>query len=249
MNIDSKGRVIWTMTTNGYKFYTQNLYTFLPSLTIICCDIQSLNYFRREGIPCFMWKDCVKGGRVQDNVSIFGSDDFKMWNKMKLDILKWICSLSSVKKSIYLDSDIVINKDISKCLWDKVEEELNTSFPLLFQCDCSHTEEHTMENKCKCPCSGVIVHDHERANFTELYTFDKEIWNKVNQQDQPFIQEKLKLLGQPYDTLPRHLYSNGSWEQKGFWKTEPWYLLHFNYRVGNTKKAAMRKAGLWNLNV
>lgn len=56
--ITTEGQLTWTMTTNGYKFYTLNLVVWLRDiakipwrLLIVCCDYESLSFFRERGIP------------------------------------------------------------------------------------------------------------------------------------------------------------------------------------------------------
>jgi hypothetical protein len=240
-----ENHLTWTMTTNGYKFYTYNLYTSLKNakvpwkLCIICCDKESYSFFRREMVPCVLWTNPVT--KVQQGLAPFGSDEFKKMNKIKLDILLWISQQKEVKRSLYLDGDIVVQKDP----WPLLEKELDKS-PIVFQCDCGHAEEHENTFSCPNPCTGVIGHDHS-SSFDELYFFDKEMFEKNLSQDQPYVQERLKLLSIPYNTLSRAEFGNGHWQMSGKWKTIPWTLLHYNFRVGDTKKQAMKKFGMWFL--
>ena len=262
----------WTMTTNGYKFYTYNLYTSLLSskvpwkLCIVCCDQESFTFFRREMIPCVLWQGInsklntstdVKGGnlitpklvsKVQQTLAPFGSEEFKKMNKIKLDILLWVSQQKEVERSLYLDGDIVVQKDP----WPLLNKELD-KFPVVFQCDCgghntnsSGPTEHKEGERCPNPCTGVIGHDH-KFNFNELYSFDKGMFEKNLSQDQPYVQERLQLLSIPYNNLSRAEFGNGHWQMSGKWKTIPWTLLHYNFRVGDTKKQAMKKYGHWLL--
>jgi hypothetical protein len=116
---------------------------------------------------------------------------------------------------------------------------------LLFQCDCADDENH---EGCGAICSGVIAMLRPTPEISELYTFDQVDWAKADSQDQRFIGSRLRSLGIPYRTLRRDWWGNGQWQMGLKWKGDPmWVLLHYNYRVGGTKKGAMRKFGHWIL--
>lgn len=234
----------WTLTTNGYKFYTLNLYKWLTErakvpwkLMIVCGDRESLTFFRRERIPCIS-VESVKESR-QTYISGFGTDSFKVWNRMKLDLLGWIVKSANelvVKKSMYIDGDIVVQRDP----WDALPNITD----VLFQCDCSKADDLHTQSKCNAPCSGFIVHNHT-VDLSNLYKFDKIIWKDSLEQDQPYIQTRLKLFNIPFNTVDRTLYGNGAIQKDGLWKNVEWVLLHYNYRVGDTKKQAMKADKHW----
>lgn len=264
----------WTMTTIGYVYYTWNLYVSLKpfcKLMIVCCDKESYTFFRREGIPCVLWNESGTSFNglsfssllSSKSVASFGTEQFKVFNHMKLDLLKWIDSIwreAGFEKSLYLDGDIVCKRDP----WSHINLEISTHSPedstskcrsaaiemkpletsLVFQCDCDHTQEH-IGTQCNAPCSGVIAHDHAKQSFQELYTFEKELWKTSLEQDQVYIQNRLKMLSMPYGTLPRSLYGNGKIQMSGLWKQQDWVLLHYNFRIGLSKKLGMKKDGNW----
>ena len=248
--VSKEGSLTWTMTTNGYKTYTLNLVSWLRDvakvpwkLCVICCDRESWDFFRREGVPCVLYSEKMEGG--QTSLSVFGSASFARLNAKKLAILDWVeqnADELGIRKSLYLDGDIVVAADPWPTLHE-IAKEKNCS--LLFQCDCNHAEEHDTE--CKCICSGCIYRNHEGGRPLSLYKFDAEQWKAAEYQDQPYIANRLKLLDLPFYTLPRPLFGNGGWQKGGAWKEKPWILLHYNYRVGNSKKSAMVSAGHWRI--
>jgi hypothetical protein len=250
MNVASflyEGRLTWTMTTNGYKFYTLNLIAWLKevakvpwTLCVICCDAESYSFFRREGIQCISYETSTNKG--QQRIAAFGTDDFAKWNKKKLELLHFFAAKGQelgITKTLFLDGDIVVQRDP----WPVLEEEWEQGAPsFLFQCDCVGKEDH---EGCGVICSGVIA--HRVGSGAELYEFVLEEWLAAERQDQPYIGRRLKTLGIPYKTLRRSLWGNGEWQKGGGWLTTPWVLLHYNYRVGDTKKAAMKTFSHWRI--
>ncbi len=240
------------MTTNGYKYYTWNLHVWCLSsgisLCILCADTESSLFFRREGIPHILLEGAKQSKQLA--VSPFGSADFARWNRVKLDLLKAFASSSrevGLRQSLYLDGDIVLQENP----WPTLDICFRaTGATLLFQCDCSHDKEHDAENPCSAACSGVIACDHtmESEKVQWLYSFVSEEWLEASQQDQPYIQKRLERPEAPIaGILPRREFGNGTWQKSGKWKEDSWILLHYNYRVGDTKKSAMRAAGHWKL--
>lgn len=243
----SNGCLTWTMTTNGYKYYTLNLIMSLRranvpwDLCVICCDYESFMFFRREAIPCVEYE--IEDNRGQTNVAFFGTNEFAKWNKKKLELLKWFADGGAGSAStLYLDGDIFIQRDP----WPVLKEEFSSKGEdLLFQCDCVGDENH---EGCGAICSGVIAMRQPSPQFSELYAFDEGEWAAADRQDQEYIRRRIKSLGIPFRTLRRELWGNGHWQMGMKWKGDPmWVLLHYNYRVGGTKKGAMRKFGHWIL--
>lgn len=247
-----EGRIVWTMTTNGYKTYTLNLIASLKevakvpwTLCVICCDAESLGYFRREGVPCVAYK--ASETRGQHQIAAFGTSDFAKWNRVKLELLKWFSTEAGglgASKTLYVDGDIVVQKDV----WPELERVWSAEgegVDFLFQCDCFGDGDH--EN-CGVICSGVIA--QRVGSWSQLYELELEGadgWNACERQDQPYIGKRLKALGVPYRTLRRSQWGNGHWQKTLKWKDESWFLLHYNYRVGDTKKQAMKKYGHWRI--
>jgi len=242
------GRIVWTMTTNGYKYYTLNLIQSMKrsgikwTLCVICCDQESYVFFRRESIPCIGYTTELKG---QTLISVFGSEDFARWNRKKLEILDWFNKHSAelgITHSLYLDGDIVLNGDpwpVLEGVWSAA-----AAADLLFQCDCDTAENHS---GCSSICSGVIAERHRGIH--DLYEFHAEEWLVAQKQDQPYILGRLKKLGTPFYTLERNLFANGKYLMDLGWKDGNWILLHYNYMVGPKKKYTMKKHGHWYITV
>lgn len=252
-----EGTLTWTMTTAAYKYYTLNLLTWLKKagvpwrLCIICCDTESFTFFQREGVACVKWE--MAKARGQQRIASFGTEEFKIWNRAKLDILRFIAEKAAeigVKESLYLDGDMVVCSDPWGWLMHMEREEKI----IWFQCDCANAVEHNTPDECRAPCSGVIYTRHlpeSSANLQQLYRFVKEEWLAASEQDQPYITARLLSLQIPFGILPRAEFGNGYWQKSLKWMgadaaAEPaWILLHYNYRVGDTKKAAMKTYGHW----
>jgi len=248
-----EGSIVWTMTTNSYKYYTLNMLRSLQEvarvpwrLCIICCDDESFLFFRREGIPCVSWKRGEQKG--QTRIAGFGSLDFMKWNRIKLNILEWFlvnAKILGVEKSLYVDGDIVFQNGP----WPVLEDIWLGGGPgLLFQCDCGNADDHS---RCGYICSGCIATLHGRIDqesCVKLYQVDEDLWQEMEKQDQPYIARRLQTLGIPYETLRRKLFGNGHWQKSLKWKGDSsWVLLHYNYRIGDTKKVAMKTYGHWRI--
>ena len=244
----SKGCLTWTMTTIGYVKYTFNLVTWLKkigvpwTLCVICCDSESEAFFRRERVPCVVWRDGVHR-RTQDGMAAFGTVPFEKCNRMKLLILEWFAlhyGTLGISHSLYLDGDIVIQKDP----WPLLLNELDCKENILFQCDCSHPQEHT-DDVCVSPCSGVILTRHVSQGQSNLYELDDELWKASGSMDQIYIMRTLALTSTPYKILGRRQFGNGVWQKSGKWRDGDWTLLHYNYMVSGTKRTEMKGGGHW----
>lgn len=243
-----EGRLVWTMTTNSYKYYTLNMLTSLREkakvtwpLCIICCDDESFSFFRREGMACVVWKRGEQRG--QRAIAAFGTMEFMKWNRIKLNILDWFAKHAltmGISKSLYVDGDIVFQGDpwpVLEGVW------MGGSPPLLFQCDCANADEH---EGCGAICSGVIACRHTDFDSGKLYEIDEVVWKEVEKQDQLYIAKRLVQNEIAYKTLGRRQFGNGHWQRSLKWKGDPtWILLHYNYRVGDTKKQAMKEYSHW----
>lgn len=242
-----EGRLTWTMTTNGYKFYTLNLISWLRDvakvpwkLCVICCDKESYLFFRREGYSCILYDGKAMN---QMKAASFESQEFGRIVRKKLELLLWISKHAQefgITKSLFLDGDIVVQRDPWPCLeglWEGGMKEL------AFQCDCFGDEDHL---DCGVACTGVIAQNHS-FDTSPIWTFHEETWKDSSNNDQVFVQKRLKALETPYSTLPRPEWCNGTWQKSMKWKDHDWVLLHYNYRVGDTKKAAMKALGHWRI--
>jgi hypothetical protein len=251
------GTLICTLTSNGYKFYTLNLVRHLQEirapwrLAIFCTDAAAATFLRGEGIPCIRLQQAPRG---LDNAATapapFGSRQFQLMNRRKLDMLAGVTGLEAVKQVIYIDGDIAVYRDFVP----DMEERLTTApDTVLMQCDARE----------RVDCSGTICPNRCTGFFAwsttgvaamrdvlRLSGSDAEaIWRECPE-DQPFVNKRLAAAGVPVISLPRGLYPNGAYAsllKKGGIMREVAMLLHYNYLVGDSKKGKMRINGDWLL--
>lgn len=244
--------VVFTVTSDGYKYFTWNLWKNIQTLgvpwklTILCLDRESLDFFNRIALvpakPYFM--DGPRG--EYKTPSLFGSSHFKRLNRMKLKALEEYSQKQELDTLIYIDSDIALFQDIVPLL----QKELDTQ-PLLFQCDekvegrfdCSDA------SKCPNPCTGVIAMKlSDREMLKKLFSLESETW-KTSLTDQDYIAGRLLSLSIPYGTLDRTTFPNGIFLAGNRYETGTLALLHFNYILGMDKKRMMKNKGCWLLEV
>ena len=117
---------------------------------------------------------------------------------------------------------------------------------MFFQCDCPTKDEHS---GCGNACTGFIVERKgPEISMSKVYEFDSADWFIADKQDQPYVVNRMKKFGVPYETLPRHLFGNGAWQKGGAWKKDDsWVLLHYNHRIGGGKKIAMKNDAHWRM--
>jgi hypothetical protein len=234
--------LIWTLTTSGYKFYTLNLVRHLQAakvpwkLAVICADKPVYRFFRNEGIPCILYEKAQ--GDSTGQMLLFGSKPFQEINLVKLDILATFAARPEIKTCIYLDGDVVVTRDFVPDIVTRLEET-----PLLFQCDEQRRDPCT--RPCKNCCTGLIafLHGHDGGIFKVT---DRPTWLQAPE-DQRWVNTQLQIKQIPYDTLQRDLYPNGVFSEG--WKTEcpQFSILHYNWLVGPSKLARMKKNGHWIL--
>lgn len=248
MNIDrfldpSTQTLIWCLTSHGYQTLTWNLVKNLQTLGIpwklcvVCADHASYEFMRREGIPALKAPTLLPDFGHQ--MSPFGSGNFQRLNLMKLRLLDSFAKDERIKNCIYMDGDIAVYKDF---LGD-ILQRLDTT-PLLFQCDEQKRDSPCESDACPNVCSGFIAwkHGYDGGLFQMN---DKTLWLE-QPEDQIWINKKLATHRVPFCTLPRELYPNGVFGSLlGPLKTS--FILHYNYRVGMSKVADMKRFGDWHL--
>lgn len=244
-NIENKiknGSLVFTMTTNGYKYLTLNLYKSIErlkvpwQLVVIACDKESYNFFKREVIPVELYTKATSTNEI--GIAKWGTPQFQKYNYIKLDILNTFAKNEKIQNCVYIDGDIVVYKDFLSDIVARLDAKPET---LLFQCD---EKEPTgcSENGCPNCCTGFIAWRHG-ADKGIFDTSDAKKW-KERHDDQCWVNNEIKEKMLPFETLPRNLYPNGSYIP--LINTLPdAFLLHFNYRVGNTKVMEMKKLGQW----
>lgn len=236
------GLLVWTMTTNGYKYLTLNLYKSIERLkvpwrlTIVACDKESYNFFKREAIPVLLYPNASSSGEI--NIARWGSPSFNKYNFMKLYCLNTFAKNPAIQNCIYIDGDIVVFKDFVPDIVSRLDVNPET---ILFQCD---EKEPSPCSPAGCPncCTGFIAwrHGADKGSFDAS---DSKRWTE-HPDDQVWVNRELRARGLPFQTLPRELYPNGVFIPSFQKLTNP-FLLHFNHRVANAKLVEMKRLGQW----
>jgi hypothetical protein len=247
MNYDSyvyEDFLVWTMTTNGYKYITYNLYESLKrakvswKLMIICVDRESYTFLQSMNVPRVYYKPS-SSIIVATQPSQFGSETFMSFNKIKLDLMEKIRKEvpESVKYITYMDGDIVVFKDFMPYI---KEEFAKTDSILLFQNDDLYNVPNTRANG----CTGFFSFKVQLLEKSPFYIDNLTQWKTIRE-DQVWVNNKLVELNIPFSYLNRGLFPNGTYLKDERWKqTEP-YLIHYNHFVGNSKISMMKKNKHW----
>ena len=247
--------LVFTVTSNGYKFMTWNLWLHcrrigVPwTLTIVCLDKESHRFFQTiANIPSVLLPSVdlqLRGDTTK--VSSYGSGDFNRVTREKLTVYTWMLE-KQYTHYLYLDSDIVLFKDPVPYL----ETILSAENYLWFQCD-EHSEgDYTCKGTGLCTniCTGVIAFYKDETTKSKLLSMvkhDDALWKSCKDNtDQEYIQKKITLESIPFRTLDRSLFPNGLFLGKDHWKTlDAPHLLHFNFIVGGNKQRVIKSKGFW----
>lgn len=243
--------LVFTVTSDGYKYYTWNLWLFLQrckvpwKLCILCLDKESYSFLQRIAlIPCQLF---VLPGKHIDHKTpaLFGSANFKRMNRQKVKALQELSQRQEVETLVYLDSDIAVFRDPVPYMKERLAE-----VPLWFQCD-EKTETFGCSNETACsnPCTGVIAlrcSDETRPVFKQIFSIQEETWKKAIT-DQDYIQEQVKTAGAAvhYKTFARPLFPNGTFLSDNRYKEGDPFLVHFNYIMGVDKQRQMMRRDCW----
>lgn len=242
------GCLCWTLTSNGYKYMTWNFALHWQKacpgvpLLVVCADKPSQQFLSREGVRCVLWDNALADYGPQ--IVPFGSRQFSTLNRLKLTLLDTFAKDEAILKCLYFDGDIAVYKNVAEDLKARLEEK-----PLWMQCD-EQVQTCTASDQQRCPntCTGVIAFKHGADGGIFKIT-DQAIWSQ-KPEDQVWVNYAATQLGVPVAVLPREQYPNGarlSLTKKDPELTEKVFLLHYNYRVGDSKKADMKRFGDWLL--
>jgi hypothetical protein len=239
------GFFAWTLTSNGYKYMTWNLALQWAQvvkgvpLCIVCADKPSYQFLQREGISCVLWDEALMDFGPQ--IVPFGSRQFSTLNRLKLKLLDVFATNPEVQQCLYLDGDIAVYQDIVADIKEKLKEA-----PLWMPCD----EQRFECSAAACPnvCTGLIAWSHG-ADKGIFKINNQELWS-AKPEDQVWVNIALQRTWTPYAVLPRDLYPNGARLTKTHMTPElkeKAICLHYNWRVGDVKKADMKRFGDWLL--
>ncbi len=240
-----KGTLVWTLTTNGYKYITLNLIKTIERtkapwrLVVVCGDKESYRFFRNEGFAAILYTEAKTTAEV--GIARWGSPTFQRYNRIKLDILNQFAKNESIQKCIYIDGDIVVYKDFLEDITERLNKNLERIY---FQCD--HKDKGSCKEKdpegCQNCCTGFIAWS-QGADKGIFDVNSQSTWQEIHD-DQVWVNKALREGKVKYDTVPREFYPNGAYISSiGDYPDA--YLLHFNHRVGNAKIAEIKRLGQW----
>ena len=217
----------------------------MPSrpIMVVCADKTAHTFLQREGIQCRL-ADAVLPDFGRE-ISPFGTANFSKLNRLKLNLLEMFAKEEQVKTNIYVDGDIIVNGDIVSDLVNRLDI---SGAPLLWM-PCDQREDPcTNPNACPNLCTGLVA--FRKGIPSDLFRItDAERW-KQRPEDQVWVNAQIAITGFKAGTLPRPEYQNGvrlpivlrNSDLK--LKTLCW---HYNFRVGDSKKADMKRYGDWLL--
>ena len=248
MSIDpylKKGRLCWTLTSNGYKYLTWNFVlhwrkAIKHPLLVICADKASFTFLQREGISCVLAAELVPD--YGPTVVPFGTRNFSTLNRMKLFYLAEFAKMPEVEECCYLDGDVVVYADFLDAVFQGL-----TKGQLALQCD---EQNASCNGSGQCPngCTGVVLFKHGIDPSLFIITNEEE-WQK-KPEDQVWVNTQLEKYQIPWIVLSRQGFPNGAraaMTKNNKELSAMAYLLHYNYRVGDVKKIDMKRYGDWLL--
>lgn len=236
--------LVWTMTTNGYKYLTLNLYESLQKskiswkLMIVCVDKESYRFFTSMNIQTVFYKP-INQIPVGVSPSQFGSETFMTFNKIKLDLIEKIRveAPSSVEYITYMDGDIIVFKDFMPYIKEKFS--VSDSI-ILFQNDDLYKQVNTRTNG----CTGFFSIKRSFPMQSPFHIDSSSLWKQLRE-DQVWVNKKIVDYNVPFEYLERELFPNGVYLRDDNWKKLEPYLIHYNHLVGNTKISMMKKNKHW----
>ena len=239
--------IVWTLTSNGYKDVTYNLYNSIKKsniswkLMIVCLDNESHNYFKEKNIESIFYKSESVSTPNKANISTFKSESFMDFNRIKLELIEKIRleAPEQVKYILYMDGDIVVFKDFMPYLIDLYNK--NNTPHLYFQGDNYGGEANSVG------CSGFFIMDRFKLDKSPFIVHDDNEWKQIRE-DQLWINKYLNEYKIPFGYLDRPLFPNGAYMYNNSqeWKTfKDAYILHYNFMVGQDKIKKMKENNHW----
>ncbi len=242
MNYDQyiqNGFFAWTLTSHGYIDMTHNFWLHWKNancsapLCIICADQPSYTELTKKGIPCILMNNPIED--FGPNMLLFERQNADKIYKTKLKLLNIFAKDSKIQKCLYIDGDISIYKDIIT--------DLEGLTGLWAQCDESVWNCSNCENR----CTGLLFWTH--SSDKDIFNIhDEQQWNKYPA-DQVWFNTKVRTHNIHVNILPRDKYPNGALLNNVdiFQLKNNAVCIHYNYRVGNSKKDDMKRFGDWLL--
>ncbi len=244
------GMLCWTLTTNGYKFLTWNFVLHwrknVPNqpILVICGDKPSYDFLTREGISCRLADTLIED--FGPGVVAYGTKRFHTVTQVKLATLESFAKDPMIERHLYIDGDIIVYKNIA----DDMRTRLNDASGANLLMPCDHGPEcKPGVRTCMNLCTGIVGFRHG-VNPEIFQIHDKAAWDACLE-DQGWVNTRLwSILDQPVGVLPKPEYANGPFVKEIHSdpaKKAVCICLHYNYRIGAAKKAAIKQYGDWLL--
>lgn len=230
-----------TLTNDGYLNYTLNLIESLihinfnlNNITFYCIGLVSYNTLKNKQLNVL---------RIDDdkaiNLKTYGSDT---WS----DVLKYKSYIihENLKKHKYVcitDGDIVYenNKFLEHCLTNLNMHKSD----MICQYDGKNIKPNNSDEIC---CGFMFIKSTEKTK--ELFDYNNLINITGDWKEQPYINNRIKLLKINVAILDKLLFPNGYIYYNFNNQIKTPYLIHFNWVVGNEKIERMKTHKKWYLN-
>jgi len=240
-------RILWiTLINRGYLDYTRN---FLRSarrsavpirLIVYCTDEESLRELEGEDGCVALPADFLDAQYARD-LREWSDREYKRIVFAKLDAIAHTMRSSDDPDRLiaYIDTDIVLFSDPTPHVLDRFAPDVQ----VVHQCD----EQDLCSNADECPylCSGCIAFRNDPKLLECLAYSDTDIDHFPS--DQHFLRASFRKAGVRRRSLDKILFPNGASYIRHFEALGEACLLHFNYMVGDEKKARMQVMRLWYL--
>ncbi len=223
-----------TFTTFGYKDYTENLITSINkneidlNVNIYTLDNKSHEYFSRihNNLTPFV-KDSHQKEFMDQKNSDFG----------ELMLKKFECIFDSLNKYeyvLYLDSDIVIKRNIREYLINMIGRK-----DILFQNDKNPKKPNQVNL-----CAGfmMIKSNKKTLKFFNPRNVPIQKIVKYRTHDQTHINKNIAKFN--YNVLPLEYFPNGPYYYENHEILNP-FIIHFNYVLGDEKIRLMKEYREW----
>lgn len=242
------GNLIFTCTNSGYTDYTHNLYESHRRLNVdwklcvVAFDEDAQHRLEHLKIPCVLLDLGLPRG-----FHCWEQADYKKIVWGRYDFMRQVMAFHpNVHTMIYMDSDIVLYKDILTHM-KATPGFQDDSIDALFQCDESNTVGATCIGACTNVCTGVMVLKCNKA-VLNVITYKAHVPDILALScDQEYINIPSTLSKLRYKTLDRLAFPNGAFVRHDDIPLDP-VLLHYNYTIGHEKRMFMRQRGDWYVN-
>jgi hypothetical protein len=206
------------------------LYAYCTDFTSMYPALQS--YF---GVLCLDAKSFLRKS-LSNDITLYDTLEYKDIVFAKLDAIRY--SLSVFKDVVvYLDTDAVLLKDPKFYLKNLVKTVAANVF---CQCD-EGASECTNVNDCPSVGTGIIMACPVQK-VIDLCRYENDDVKRFPS-DQHYLEWRMTQDSINFQTMPKRFFPNGCVRHKFF---ESAYWVHYNWMIGNEKKLAMEKDGVWD---